>query len=237
MPVVVDSLDFTFLDAVNRILRANGVIRGDDDAIVTFSDVQHNATLNLAKIAVQDELVELTSDRLIPLEQTTGTLAVSAGARTYALASDFVQFYGHPLFYDATNNRQLYEYPGGEQALRMQIFNYKTVSGDPSNWYFVGAATNQVGFYQVPNAAKTYSYDYERSVYVENSTDEIPFHTNEQCHTFCSAAGRRFKFLFENAQNVDLVLANDATYQSAKARLARLIKGRNPYGSYGSDYA
>ena len=113
MPVVVDSLDFTFLDAVNRILRTNGIIRGDDDEVTTFNDVQHNATLNLAKIAVQDELVEFVSDRLVPLEQTTGTMDVSSGVRTYTLASDFVQFYGHPLFYDATNNRQLYEYPGG----------------------------------------------------------------------------------------------------------------------------
>ena len=160
MPVVVDSLDFTFLDAVNRILRTNGIIRGDDDEVTTFNDIQHNATLNLAKIAVQDELVEFVADRLIPLEQTTGTMSVSSGVRTYTLASDFVQFYGHPLFYDSTNNRQLYEYPGGEEALRLQIFNYKTVSGDPSYWYFVGASTNQVGFYQVPNAAKSYSYDY-----------------------------------------------------------------------------
>jgi hypothetical protein len=237
LPVVVDSLDFTFLDAVNRILRTNGIIRGDDDEVTTFNDVQHNATLNLAKIAVQDELVEMTSDRLIPLEQTEGTLTTSVGVRTYALASDFVQFYGTPFFYDATGNRQLYEYPGGEQQLRLDVFDYKTVSGDPNDWYFIGAATNQVGFYQVPNNSKTYAYDYERSVYVENSTDEIPFHTNEQCHAFCAAAGRRFKFLFENAQNVDLVLANDASYQSARSRLARLIKGRNPYGTYGSDYA
>lgn len=236
MPVVVDSLDFTFLDAVNRILRTNGIIRGDDDEVQTFADVQHNATLNLARIAVQDELAEMTSDRLIPLEQTEGTLSTTAGVRTYALASDFVQFYGQPLFYDADANRQLYEYPGGEQRLRLDVYNYKTVQGDPDSWYFVGAATNQVGFYQVPISAKTYTYDYERSVYVENATDEIPFHTNEQCHAFCAAAGRRFKFLFENAQNVDLVLASDAAYQSAKSRLARLIKGRNPYGTYGTDY-
>lgn len=236
MAVAVDSLNFTFLDAVNRVLRTNTVIRGDDDAITTFSDVQHNATLNLAKIAIQDELVEMTADRLVPLEQTESTLTTSAGVRTYTLAADFVQFYGTPLFYDSTNNRQLYEYPGGEERLRMDIYNYKTVSGDSSAWYFKGASTIQVGFYQVPSIARTYTYDYERSVYVENSTDEIPFHTSEQVHAFCSAASRRFKFLFENAQNLDLVLQNDASYKGARSRLARLIKGRSPYASYGSDY-
>lgn len=235
MPVTVDSLNFTFLNAVNRVLRTNGIIKGDDDNITTFSDVQHNATLNLAIIAIQDELVEATADKMIPLEQETGTLATSAGVRTYALASDFVQFYGTPLLYDG--NKQLFEYPGGEDALRLCIFNYKTVQGEPDSWYFTGAASRKIGLYQVPLTDKSYTYEYERSVYVEASTDEIPFHTVEQAHTFCAMCSRRFKFLFENAANVELVLMQDAAYQTAKSRLARLIKGRNPYGTYGADYA
>lgn len=58
-----------FLSAVNRVLRTNNIIRGDDDAITTFSDTQHNATLNLALIAIQDELTETVADRLISYEK------------------------------------------------------------------------------------------------------------------------------------------------------------------------
>jgi hypothetical protein len=236
MPVVVDSLDFTFLDAVNRVLRTNGIIKGDDDNISTFNDLQHNATLNLAMIAIQDELVELVSDRLLPLERAEGTITTSAGVRTYSLASDFIQFYGHPLLYDSANNRHLYEYPGGEQALRLQIYDYKTQSGDPNWWYLEDAASKKIAFYQVPDRAKTYTYDYEQSVYVENSTDEIPLHSKEEAHTFCVMCSRRFKFLFESAQNTDLVLAQDPAYMGAKSRLIRLIKGKNPYRQYGKHY-
>ena len=236
MAVTSDSLDFTFLDAVNRVLRVNTIIKGDDDNITTFMDVQHNATLNLAIIAIQNELTEVTSDSLIPLERATGSVATSNGVRAYALASDFIQFYGNALLYDSSSNRQLFQYPGGEKKLRLEIFDYKTQAGQPNWWYFADAASKQIAFYQVPNSAITYSYDYERSVYVEIASDELPFHNKEEAHTFCMMAARRFKFLFEDAQNTDLVLQNDASYQGAKARLARVMAGQNPPGRYGNIY-
>lgn len=236
MAVTSDSLDFTFLDAVNRVLRTNGIIKGDDDNVATFSDTQHNATLNLAQIAIQDELAEMTADKLFPLEKATGTIATSVGARVYDLAADFVQFYADALVYDSANNRQLYQYPGGEKRLRVSIFDYKTQAGDPNWWYLEQSTKKQIAFFQVPNVAKTYSYDYERSVYVTVAADEIPLHTNEEAHAFCAAASRRFKYLFENAQNLEGVLKQDASYTSAKARLLRLIKGMNPGSTYGSSY-
>ena len=147
-----------------------------------------------------------------------------------------MQFYATALFYDSANNRHLYQYPGGEKRLRMTIFDYKTQAGDPNWWYLEAASKKQIAFYQVPNVAKTYTYDYERSVYVTVAADDIPLHSNEEAHAFCAAASRRFKFLFENAQNLEGVLKQDASYLGAKARLLRLIKGMNPSKSYGSSY-
>ena len=46
----------TPLKLVNRIFRLNAIIRGDNDPITSFSDVQHNASTQLAIIAVQDEI-------------------------------------------------------------------------------------------------------------------------------------------------------------------------------------
>ena len=223
-----------FLSAVNRILRTNNIIRGDDDDITTFNDVAHNATLNLAIIATQDELVEMISDRLIDYEFAEGTITTSVSASTYSLAPDFVQFFGIPKF--TVGSRFIVEYPGGLKALEIDNINYATQTGAPTWWYFMHAATKQVAFYPTPDAVETLSYKYEKDVSVTASSDNLPFHNEIEAQAFCAAAGRRFKFLFEDAQNVDMVLANDASYQGAKARLARLMKGRNPHNTYGYAY-
>jgi hypothetical protein len=223
-----------FLSAVNRVLRSNNIIRGDDDDITTFNDVQHNATLNLAIIAIQDELNDLVSDRLVDYEFATGTITTSASASTYSLAPDFIQFFGIPKF--TTGSRFIVEYPGGLKALEIDNINYATQTGSPTWWYFKHAATKQVAFYPTPDAAETLTYSYEKDVSVDDSTDNLPFHNEMEAQAFCSTASRRFKFLFEDAQNVDAVLANDASYQTGKSRLVRLMKGRNPHGTYGYSY-
>ena len=100
----------TFLECVNRILRENNHIRGDTDPIASFDETQHNAVTNLAILAVQGELTDLVSDRLIPYERTSGTITLTTNLRYYDLASNFIRFYSKPLFYNSTVNRQIYEY-------------------------------------------------------------------------------------------------------------------------------
>lgn len=236
MPVVVDGSNFTFLDAVNRILRANNIIRGDDDEVASFSDVQHNATLNMAVIAVQDEIADLISDRLLGHEYATGTINTSAGARVYSLEPDFVQFFGTPHLFVAATNRFIPEYTGGLNALSTDLVNFESQTGQPQWWYFQPGTSKQIGLYPTPDTPETLSYRYEKSVYVSNSSDVMPFDLLEEVHSFCAAAGRRFKFLLEDAQNLDMVLANDASYQNARGRLIRLMKGREPYSAYGYVY-
>jgi hypothetical protein len=237
MAVSPANLDFTFLNAVNRILRANSILKGDDDALTSFSQTQHAATLEIAKVAIQDELVELTVDRLVPLERTSGTIITSSGVRTYSLSTDFIQFWGAaPFLYNSSSNRQIYQFPGGEEALAISVFDYTSQTGDPAWWYFVGATSKQIGLYQVPNGVYNYTYQYERSVMVETANDDIPFHDYEQVYAFTACAGRRFKFMFENVRNVDGILAQDPAYLSAKARLVRLLTGQNPKGNYGFQY-
>ncbi len=98
------------LGAVNRILRANGILRGDTDAITTFSDLQHGATVQLALLSVQDELIDLVADTLIPYEKkTTGTVSAVASTRTYSLAADFIRFYGRASLYNSSDNIRIFE--------------------------------------------------------------------------------------------------------------------------------
>jgi hypothetical protein len=224
----------TFLECVNRIFRSNGIIKGDDDDIESFSDTAHNATIQLAQIAVQDELNDLVSDNVIPYEVTEGTIMAGVGSRVYSLANDFVRFYGRARLYNATANRYLYEFPGGRDALAGEVATYKTASGDPAWWYFEPTTTKKIGFYQVPNTAVTYTYDYEKSVAVSVSSDILPFHSDPEAQAFSQAAGRRFKALFEENPDVDNFIKNDATYTSARSRIWGLLKGRNAYTRYGA---
>ncbi len=229
----------TFIDGVNRILRINKVIAGGDDDITTFSDTQHVADISLAKIAIQDEIAELVSETfLVPFEKTSASITLVSGQRSYSLASDFITFYGlKPSFYDATDNRRIYEYTGGEDLLRNVDYQYATNTGTPVDWYWDRTTTKKVAFYNVPNATydgRSLSYDYEGSVMVQNSTDALPFHNKEEGYAFVSLAARRFRFMLTD-QDLGL-LTKDATYNNAKTRLVALMKGKRGSNSYGRAY-
>ena len=224
----------TFLQGVNRHLRINTIIQGDDDDLTSFSDTQHAADSSLAQIAIQDEIGEVVSERLIPYEHTTATITLATSTRSYALESDFVRFFGKPSFYDSTDNRRIYEYPGGEQVLMNVDYKYKTTEGTPVEFYWDNTTTKNVAFYNVPSSAynsRSLAYDYEKSVLVTNTTDTLPFHNTEEYHAFISMAARRFRFMIEKR---DLgLLPMDATYSNAKSRLYALLKPSDPSQYYG----
>jgi hypothetical protein len=236
MPIVTPSSAFTFLDAVNRVLIANGIIRGDTDAISSFSDLQHSATVAIAQVAIQDELAELVADQALPYEhQSSGSITTVAGTRSYSLPSDFVRFYGEPLMYCTTDsNNIIYPYDGGEDRLRIVDTNYKTTQSTPIWFYFDDTTTKKVAFYYVPSAAKTYTFDYEASVAVANSTDSMPFHNNTESYAFCRLASRRFKMLFEEMDPA--IIQADPERNMAKATLFNLIRGVNPSTRYAPLY-
>lgn len=236
MPLVTPSTSFSFLDAVNRVLVANGIIRGDTDLITSFTDLQHSATVALAQVAIQDELAELVSDQCLPYEhKTTGSITTVAGTRSYSLADDFVRFYGEPLMYCTTDSNQIiYPVPGGEDRLRISDVNYKTTQSTPIWFYFDETTTKKVAFYYVPSSAKSYTYDYEASVMVANSTDAMPFHNNTESFQFCRLASRRFKMLYEEMDPA--LVAVDPERNAAKATLFQLIKGVNPQRRYAPMY-
>src|SRR3990167_8570351 len=235
----------TFLECINRILRSNAIIRGDTDTVATFSDVAHNASLNLGIISVQNELIKLIADRLIAKERnTSGSITLATDTRVYNLAAAFTRFYGTPHFYRAAENRQIYEYTGGLEQLQLDVWNYATQSGDPIWWYWEPSSTStkQVGFFQVPTSAEdseVWTYDYETSVMVSTVSDDLPFHNDEENFTFTEMAGRRFKFMFEDVKNetdIQMILDKDTSYRSAKTTLYKLLKGQNPAQYYGAFY-
>lgn len=223
----------TFLEAVNRVLRTTGIIKGDDDNIATFADVQHNATLNIAMISIQSEVNGLIADALLPYERDTKTITTVPGTRTYALDPSFVRFYGTPLLYQAANNQIIYAI--NEDQLRQEIYNYKTVQSTPIYFYLIGGTTKQIGFYPVPNAADAWDYELEKNVGVLNAGDVLPFQSEQEAQVFCNLAARHFLILFE--EQPDKSLLQDSIYLSQKSVLMSLIAGANPPAYYGNTYA
>lgn len=216
-------------------MRIEGIIRGDTDAPTTLTDLQHGATIQIALIAIQDELTSLTAETLIPYERdATGSITTTASTRSYSLASDFVRFYGIASLFDSTTKNRLYEYKGGEIALQQDFLDYKTTESEPIAWYFDATTTKKIGFWPVPTSAKTYTYDYEQDVSVSAASDSLPFHNEIEAQTFCRLAARRFKLLYQKLDPA--LLEVDPEHRSAKATLANLIVGINPMKRYGPVY-
>lgn len=216
----------TFLEAVNRVLRSGGIIRGDTDAVASFSDLQHGATLNLAIIAIQDELSELVSDKLIPYErQASDTITTANGSRSYSLPSGFIRFFGTPMLYDSSRNSQIFELSGGEDALKLYDPNYKTTSGTPVWFYFEPTTSKKISFYPVPNATIAYSIDFEGDVSVSAAGNTMPFHNDMEAQAFCRLATRRFLCLYTEKDVA--TLKDDPERLTAKATLADLMLGKN----------
>ena len=228
-----------FLGAVNRIMQLNGLIRGDTDLLVSFTDTNHASTSAIAQIAVQNEITELSSKGTLPYQHKTDqTITLATGTRTYALASDFVQLWGdRPFFYDKTQNNQIFEYQGGENQLRNDILTYRTDQGTPTYFYFELGTTQQVSFYLVPDSSvngRLFYYDYQASVNVVNSSDTIPLTTTDQQYAFCEMAARRFKFLYEG--KLDIEVETDGVYRAARSRLYALLKWKQASRRYGRTY-
>jgi hypothetical protein len=225
----------TFLEAVTRIMRAEGILRGDTDAPTSFSDLQHGATISLAQIAIQDELNELVSDSLIPYEHAPdGSIVTIAGTRSYSLPTNFVQMFGRGVLYDATSNVLLYEFPGGEARLAVSYYDYKTAQSTPQYWYFDATTTKKIAFWPVPQGSVTYIFDYEKDVSVTNASDTMPFHNNMEAQAFCRLAARRFKLLYQGLDAA--AIAADPERVAAKATVMSLITGKNPSSRYAPVY-
>lgn len=225
----------TLITAIGRLMENQTIIRGDTDLPTTLTDLQHGATIRLARNAIQDELNELISDSLLPYEHAgTGSVVTVIGTRSYALPSDFVRMFGKAYLVDATNNNWIPEYPGGEAKLQIVYNNYKTAQSDPQYWYFDLTTTKKIAFWPIPQSAKTYTFDYEKDVSVTAASDTLPFHNESEAQAFCRLAGRRFKFMYEGMEVA--LLAQDPEHQKAKSTLFNLIKGVNPPGRYAPVY-
>jgi hypothetical protein len=235
----------TFLEAVNRVLRMEGIILGDDDDLTSFSDTQHAATQSMARIAIQSQLADLVSDGYIPYENSTGTFTTVSGTRTYALAADFQRFQENFIDkLDSSNTPELrvIAYPGGESQLRKDFDEYQENPGQPVWFYALPGTTKQIGLYPIPDDASvgTYRYYYEADVSVESEADVLPFVTRTEAETFCRMAARHFKYMKSSPEVREGLfpqgIESDPVITASRATLVGLLNPMPEKRSYGKRY-
>lgn len=230
----------TYLDAVNRVLRTNGFLGDDDDDLESFTTTQHQASMNVAKIAVTTTLTSLIADQLIPHEQEEANITYTVGERAYSLDCNFIRFAGIPYLreLDAEGNpttHKLWEFKGGEERLRDTIHNYRTTPGKPIWWYYINSDEKKIGVYPVPDAATTILYIFEKDLSISNYQDVLPFNNTMEFDSFCNMASRTFKYIFEKSPMAGL--SNDVIYASSKSTFQQLIRATDADRHYGATYS
>lgn len=233
-----------FLAGVNRILRINGIIRGDDDALTSFAQTQHASTSALAQISIQDQLGSLTAEDCLPYQATDSTLTLVSGQRLYNLDSTFVRFRDpmdllHMLEVDAGGVSEGTVIPAVSEAmLRRSVPGYREQSDGTMSFYIADGPSKSVGFYPVPGASdngQRLRYYFEKDIQVEIATDELPFVTATQAYAFCRLAARHFQILFQQSGkpngNDPSVFESDPVLITMRAQLFHIMN-TTPAGSY-----
>lgn len=233
----------TYLETVNRVLRDESVIHGDDDDITSFSDTQHAAAVNLAKRAVKKELVSLVAGDYLLLEEVVGSVTLVTDTRQYALPSDFIQFVDpDPVLVelDSSGLGSNYIPMTSEEELRKTVITYKTDKGNPYVFYFTKfGSTKAIGFHNVPNVGSNdvvMQFHYEKSVIPSLEADTLPFTNDMEDEAFSMAAARHFKYLF-STKDVRAALFphgvdKDTGILSSRATLHKLMLGKKPSKHY-----
>jgi len=234
----------TFLEAVNRILRIEGIIQGDDDDQTSFSQTQHAASMSLAQIAVQSQIADLVAGDILPYERTSGTLTTTALTRTYTLASDFQTL--EEMFFEEleddneASGTRVVHYKGGESQLRADFPRYQEDTGTPIYFYFTGGSSKTIGFSPVPDSAKSYRYYYQKDVNVSNASDQLPFVTVTECQTFVRMCARMFKYLRATPQVREGLfpagVERDPVILESRATLSALLNPLPDKQHYGKRY-
>ena len=240
----------TYLEAVNAILVDDGVIRGDDDAISSFSDTQHVANIRWAKKAVVQELNALRSTHQWEGMLLNATITTVADTRTYSL-SNFLRFDEEkPWLLKVTaagdsDSTRVLEWPGGEPTLRREIRTYRETSGTPNWWYWdeLNSTTDRrIGLYPVPDAVYYYRYWYlgEFKSWTAAEGDSLPFTNDWEAEMFVQACLERFKYLrlplMERNRYYPRGLLRHPALMEAESNLMAMLNPRRQRTGYGRRY-
>jgi len=227
-----------YVEGVNRILRKQGIIQGDDDAITSFSSTQHVGAIELAKIAIQDEVDELATNNLLTFALTTSdsSFVTIVGTSVYALATNFLRFTeDKPCLYEldiSTGNETgviIPEQQGGVEQLRKQIPQHRNtdVTGSAISWYhYPKSGHNFIRIYPRADAVRQYRYWYVTTNTTPTDEDHLlPFTMERQARMFINVAARRFDIMFKSGpKEVSDVIQSDPVLLGQRASLIDALR-------------
>lgn len=230
----------TYLEAINRVLRAEGVIRGDDDDTTSLTTTQHAATSSLAQIAIQSQLADLVANDCISYEDATATVTTTNLTRSYALETDFQrmqELFIEQLDSGSPSGTRILHYRGGEAQLRKDYPHYREETGTPIWFYLPKGTTKQIAFAPVPSDTVSYRYYYEADISVTEATNIIPFVSEIEAQTFVRMAARHFKYLKASREVREQLfpngIENDPVINHSRSTLMNLLQGVPPRRHYG----
>jgi len=131
-----------FIDALNSVLKRNGIIQGATGDITSMTATAGSSNTSHAReistgIDVMNEGIHHVFDMgVFPRETSTATIVGVSGTREYSPPSDYIRMAGldHQtrVFRGATNERVLHEYPGGYQQMLVDQLTATNFGGTPT---------------------------------------------------------------------------------------------------------
>jgi len=167
---------FTFLQAVNLVLKRTNSIKGDAGELTSFVDTARQVDIDIARIAWNDVVHGFYSDKLFSQGVSEDTIVLVLGQREYDLAADFETF-GAERFREETDNLVMMPYRGGYQALWNDQTDPADFTGQP-NAYAINPQNSKVRIDTDPQdeqVGDTYKYLYIKRLSLDLITDTFPF--------------------------------------------------------------
>ncbi len=176
---------YTFLVAVNAVLKRIKIVQGDTDPLTSFSVSGIQTEIDNAKQVWNEVLHELYSYGVLTGEVAEGSITLTENEREYSLESDFEEFSGKSyqtrVFVDQTNGRKLFEYPaesGEDPYNRMFVDQLVPDQHDGlPNYWALSRKASKVRVDSDPgstDAGAVYKYLYDKRISLSVITDTFP---------------------------------------------------------------
>ena len=167
---------FTFLQAVNKVLRRVGNIQGDAGELTTFTDSAKQTDIDVCKDVWNELIHEYYSRGLFSKGTDEGQFALATDTREYPLEATFEIMAADELT-NASSNYILRPYPGGWEQMRKDQPDPTDFTGQPMFWV-INSTTGDLRIDTDPTSTQSgdiYKYIFTRRISLSNTTDLFPF--------------------------------------------------------------
>lgn len=172
---------YTALVAVNRILKRTRVISGDSGDLTSFTDPQHQHSIDIALQTLNEIMQLFYGLGVLSGEVKESSITLVDATREYAAATDFEQMAGDTyqtrVMVNASSNNRLYEYPGGYPRMFLDQPDPTDWTGRPLYWAWQ-QQSKKFRLDRTPTSAEAgevYKYLYEFTNVISATGDTFPF--------------------------------------------------------------